>query len=241
MVGPWGYIDTNGTLVIPFTFEKTQAFSDGLAAVRIEEKWGYIDHSGRVVIPAQYDFGTPFFQGRAHVRLTEDTPLGKRFTHLIIDKQGAPVLKHWGLLSMFSEGFAYAFGPNGHTVIDRAGRTVSLKRQYDWVREFSEGLAAVGFNGHGGYIDKTGQLVLTLGRVLADSFHEGLAPALKAKQWGYIDQQGQFAIKPQFEMAQGFSEGLAAVRIRGKWGYTSRTGQIVIPPRFKTPGQFSGG
>ena len=239
--GPWGYIDRNGTLVIPYKFEYVRDFSDGLAAVSIQNKWGYIDQSGQLVIPAHYDQAGPFSEGRAHVRIADNTPSGHIFTHLIVDKRGTPVVKNWGLYTRFSDGLAYAFGPDGDFLVDLDGRKVSLEQRYDLVREFSGGLAAVGINAQGGYIDKTGQLVLKLGRVLADSFHEGLAPALKGKRWGYIDQQGKFAIKPQFEMAQRFSEGLAAVRIRGKWGYISRTNQIVIPPQFGTPGQFSEG
>lgn len=51
----FGYVDMNGTVVIPFQYESASAFSEGLAAVVLNNKLGFIDSSNRIVIPFLYN------------------------------------------------------------------------------------------------------------------------------------------------------------------------------------------
>lgn len=48
-----GYIDKTGKLVIEPQFYRSTRFSEGLAAIQIEEgaKWGFIDRNGKIVNP----------------------------------------------------------------------------------------------------------------------------------------------------------------------------------------------
>ena len=54
----WGYIDAQGNVAIKPQFATARPFSEGLAAVQVEEnyvkKWGFIDRAGAFVIPAEY-------------------------------------------------------------------------------------------------------------------------------------------------------------------------------------------
>lgn len=50
----WGFADLDGNVVLPCKYENARSFSNGLAAVCIDEKWGFIDLSGEVVIPCQF-------------------------------------------------------------------------------------------------------------------------------------------------------------------------------------------
>lgn len=47
--GLWGYIDTNGKIVIPFKYEYGDAFYEGRAKVMLNEKWVLIDTNGKEV------------------------------------------------------------------------------------------------------------------------------------------------------------------------------------------------
>ena len=69
----WGYINTNGDLVIPCQFDNAQYFSEGLAAVRLGGFYGYIDTAGRWAIPPQYDYAFPFSEGFAIAHEDENT------------------------------------------------------------------------------------------------------------------------------------------------------------------------
>lgn len=47
--GRWGYIDTEGKISIPATFDEVTPFSNGLALVVVQGKWQYVDRFGGVV------------------------------------------------------------------------------------------------------------------------------------------------------------------------------------------------
>jgi hypothetical protein len=65
--GGWGFIDTDGKVVIPLQYEKVGWFSEGLARFRHDGKWGYLDRTGKVVIPPEYDAAGDFENGLALV------------------------------------------------------------------------------------------------------------------------------------------------------------------------------
>jgi hypothetical protein len=46
-----GFIDADGKIVIPPSFEDAASFSEGLVSGKINRRWGAIDASGKLVIP----------------------------------------------------------------------------------------------------------------------------------------------------------------------------------------------
>lgn len=66
--GKWGFVDTDGTLVIDCKFENAKSFGQHLAAVKQDGKWGYIDRNGNIVIPCIYEDADSFQNGHAFVK-----------------------------------------------------------------------------------------------------------------------------------------------------------------------------
>ena len=64
--GRWGFADQSGKLVINPQFDRAEAFSEKLAAVRLD-KWGYANSAGNLVINPQFDKAGPFSDGLAAV------------------------------------------------------------------------------------------------------------------------------------------------------------------------------
>jgi len=83
--GKWGFIDTNGTLMIDFKFNDALSFGQHVAAVRLGELWGYIGISGTIVIEPVFLEAKSFSCGSAPV-LTER---GWQFITFIEFKKGA--------------------------------------------------------------------------------------------------------------------------------------------------------
>lgn len=83
-----------------------------------------------------------------------------------------------------------------------------------------------------GFINRSGQIVVSPQYDDSHAFSEGLAVAQLGEKYGYVNPQGQWVIKPQFELAEDFSEGLAAVMINDQLGYINASGQWVIKPQF---------
>jgi hypothetical protein len=259
----YGFIDKSGKIIIQAKFDRADEFHEGLALVGIggtgkgERKLGFIDHIGRVVIPLKFNTANAFSDGFAQVQISEDY---KRTSY--INKSGKVMLELTDVMPEdFSEGFAQVCDPPKRPKgfcswrnIDKFGNTLKFPN-IQYFGQFSEGLApARGDKANLGYIDKTGQFVISPQFDMGSPFHDGLAKVQVSTtsrtsqsgrsetEWGYIDKSGQFAVKPQFfEEAANFSDGLARVRINKRWGYIDKTGQFVIPPIFDQATDFSEG
>ncbi|MFB8790419.1 MAG: S-layer homology domain-containing protein [Potamolinea sp.] len=81
---PLQYIPGIEIFAIQPQFEQADAFSEGLARVKIGEKWGYIDNKGNLVIQPQVDEANSFSEGVALVRVSQN--LGIKSTEIIEEK-----------------------------------------------------------------------------------------------------------------------------------------------------------
>ncbi|MFZ1857966.1 MAG: WG repeat-containing protein, partial [Chitinophagaceae bacterium] len=53
--GKYGFINYNGKIIIPTTFDYARDFQEGLAPIEINGKTGYINLKGQLTIPTTYD------------------------------------------------------------------------------------------------------------------------------------------------------------------------------------------
>ena len=97
-------------------------------------------------------------------------------------------------------------------------------RGYDYVGEYSEGLAMVMLNYKYGFIDKSGTLVIPCKYEDAESFSEGLAEVKLNGKYGFIDKTGAEVIPCKYDIIDYFKSGLASVKLNGKDGYITQTG-----------------
>lgn len=129
--------------------------------------------------------------------------------------------------------------------VDFQGKLV-FGADYDWIGEFSDGLAPFAFQTEegtrAGYVDATGNVVIEPAFLGVTPFSQGYAAVLIAeKEWAYIDKNGKI-IYSGFANAEPFSEGMAAVSPDGKkYGYISLDGEYVIEPIYQCATSFSEG
>ncbi len=200
-----GYINTEGTLVIPAEYKNAGDFHEGLAYVMVaeSEKYGYIEKTGEMVIEPQFDKAKDFTEGLACVSI--EGKFG------FIDPSGAWVIEpQYASASSFSEGFASVQIEGNVGFIDAEGET-HVSPEYDIAGRFSEGLASVGRVSEGGiswgFIDPDGNEVLpfSYSNWTPPVFENGLAlvqitersgrdsPVYKS---GYIDTNGSWVYEP---------------------------------------------
>jgi hypothetical protein len=118
---------------------------------------------------------------------------------------------------------------------------IVIPLQFQDARSFSDGLAAVKFDGMWGYIDRLGQWVIppTYSFPVGD-YSSGLA--FVGNQ--FLDKNGMQAFAgAKFENARSFKpkgeKALAAVQLSGQWGFIDLKGEHVIPPKYDNAGDFS--
>jgi hypothetical protein len=85
--GNWGFINTLGKLVIPYTYSlPTSRFMSGLAKVQNKQgKFGFINKDNVVVIQPKYQFATSFYKGYALARESYSLPID------LIDSTGSVI------------------------------------------------------------------------------------------------------------------------------------------------------
>ena len=127
-----GFIDKNGNLVIPFMFEHNidgtylyQGFSNGLAAVCIDDKFGYINTDGDFVIEPKFYFAGRFNDGIALVIV--DGLYG------YIDLNGNYIIEpKFAHASSFQNGFAFVRMP-GNDDYENTGGYALINKTGDYI------------------------------------------------------------------------------------------------------------
>lgn len=251
--GKWGYINAQGELLIAPKYDDAKPFSEGRAAVKLGDSWGYIDETGALVVQAQFANAEPFSRGIA-VAQTKELLTG---TATMFIRLNGERLSNQTFLDAgsFSEGLAWIKIADRSKIvlrqlygyIDTAGNVV-IQPILERASNFSEGLAAVQFDGKFGFIrrsdiinDSVQTFAIAPKYRFAGAFSDGLARARTSDKWGYIDKSGALVIPERFDAASDFSEGLAKVRVGEKFGYIDKNGAFVIAPQFDSAGDFSEG
>ena len=227
----WGYVDSNGEVVIESKFDLAGDFTEGLGLVKIGHKYGYIDTTGEIVVAPQFDGAKCFCGGLAQVKI------GRKYSY--IDKTGRLVSQMFDGVGDFSQGLAVVKLNNLYGYVDTSGKLI-IAPQFTDGKGFCEGLAAVKVGNKYGYIDTSKQMLIPPQFNDAKNFSEGLAAVhvpwqllrfsvglgIGAK-WGYIDVTGEVVITPQFQLAESFIEGQARVKLEGQERYINNQGELV--------------
>lgn len=171
------FINKKGEIVVDFkTYTRMKSFSDGLAAVNIDnddkDVWGYINTKGEVVIAPTYDYTYPFSDGVAIV--------GKNDKEFLIDKKGEVAFIPGKDMEFLEETFSEGLMPvaKGNSLkakcgfINTKGEEV-LPFEYDYAEGFIDGEAYVIKDKKLLVIDKKGN-VLEEERIDADELEEYL-------------------------------------------------------------------
>lgn len=80
----WGFVDSNGNIVLNPQYDACCDFSEGLAAVEVNKQWGYVNSAGKWVISPKYKEAGCFDDGVARVLRNE------KWAH--INKRGREVM-----------------------------------------------------------------------------------------------------------------------------------------------------
>lgn len=120
-----------------------------------------------------------------------------------------------------------------HPAKEKTGVTA----KYDYAGPFCNGLARVKLNKKWGYIDTTGNVVVSPKYNQAENFSDGMARVRLGQKWGLINTSGTEIIKPTFDFIDVFIDGKAKVLLNGMEYYMNTDGIRVdnayTPPTEK--------
>lgn len=252
---------------LPGDYEGVQAFSEGLAPVKLKGKWGFADTNGKVVIQPQYREVHGFSEGLAAVKT------GKQWFYIRRDGTVLPSVSA-KKAGDFHQGVAVV---DGGWLMDTTGRRYAKLKKYAYVGDFQDnGLAEVGVRrASHSFLD-----YLSIGLGWGDGWgwggpywgigpgwgpywgdvgygyhhhhHHGwgwgggisVSPAMAMPSnlyRGYVDKKGQEVIPPNYSYVSPFYGKYALFRDDGHWGMLDEKGRIVIPAAYDALMPFSRG
>lgn len=192
----WGFRDAKGKAVIAPQFLEVHDFSEGLAAVKVEQdggatKWGYVDKTGTFVIQPKYSKEPgDFNSGLSYVINKEDR-------YFYIDKTGKIVSPEYHSATNFHNGTAF--------VKDADWVWFSINTSFKTLSRLPKDLRELKYVGNDIYaedclISPTGVALI---RGISNPFYEDLSAAYtnsyksldKLPHIGYINRKGEYVLE----------------------------------------------
>jgi hypothetical protein len=244
----FGYMDTQGEVIIEAQYEDASIFYDGLAIVSKNQLFGLINKKNECIISLQY----------IDISKTKDGFIAEDSSgYYILDKQGQ-LLQNEALqweeiqqtLSALSNQIETAepkviskyerIDKNGKVGLTKQGKSV-LPIKYDEVIFSNDAgfiFAKLGKALH--YFDTLGRRMEFNGLEwflnapeLAVFSKEGVAVYSKGSKLGLMDAKGKVLIKNYFDAAQAVYNGLWPVQKNGKWGLVSLDAKNILPIQYE--------
>lgn len=235
----FGFINTDGVLLIPPVYEQVSNFSEGLAVVEKNGKFGVIDKYNQVRIPFKFDAISDFISGRAIVEL--DGLQG------MIHRNGGYVFEcKFDDMGNLSNGLIYASDGEKFGYFDVTG-FLRIPMKFTDAYDFSNGVARVEIDGLAAFIDIYGGYVVPPAFEDIRMFSDSLYIYEQDGMFGFMNRFGKSVIEPTFDEIGELHKGFAIASMNGEIVYLNGGGQIVIQndleefPNFMSRGEFMNG
>lgn len=147
------------------------------------------------------------------------------------------VMKNDGiLLDMVGMESVNLVGKNHYNVLARDkkvgllginGWEVDLSSELEQIFPGSENLYPSIKSGKYGFVNKSGDWIISSRFEEVNLFSEGLAAVKNMGKWGFINQQDQMVINPDFDAVGKFNQGFAVVKKNGKSQLIDRSGNTI--------------
>jgi hypothetical protein len=265
----WGLMKTDGTWLVPPTYEEVRGLADGRAAVRLAGKWGYIDSAGTTVIAPAFQQAWRFGNGLAAVQLGDRWGYIDRTGSLFIqpqfdgvenfDSNGLALVKVQGLSGLIDKSGAWAIRPHYDKLhhdrmpivfVEVDGKIGAFERsgQIIAIPQFSQSPLICDDGWVMGYVDGQQRIVRGMNKPLDKPYGQLVGVGCNepfriqdGSRFGFVDRMLRPITEVKFESASLFSEHIAAVKFNGRLGYIKDDGTWLIEPRFDDAQSFRNG
>jgi len=228
--GKWGFINTEGNVVVSAQYDQVYAYTEGLAAVKLAGSWGFIDENGDMVIQNKYASVRSFSSGMAWVKKESGSSYW-----WFINQSGKESRESYSMRSSavpedFDGNYAYVncYYDSDKGTIDKSGKIVSCSHL-----SFSEGISVISeyesFTYTYGYMNENGDIISEVQWQEAKPFTNGFAVVKKNGMYGLIDKTGKLVIDCKYSSVNSPKNGICLVSLNGKYGYVSVKGTTVSP------------
>lgn len=235
----WGYISSDGDLMIDFRYEEALSFAGSYTVVKENGVYIVIDQKGNKIaidkkgldevtsmvgskIAGVKDGRYYLFNQYFEQVMVEDYENG--FEGICLNDNGLVVAKSGGKWAVFSADmepvteFIY-----DDVVLNSRGQVFTDKSA---VVKDAGGYFIINHEGKAYFETRFAELKGLEGGLIAFSEENG--------KWGFINGSGNIIVEPQYEDAYSFSQHLGAVKYAGKWGFINRYNTMAIEAEYES-------
>ena len=265
----WSVFDTLGIRKNQYFYSAIKPVSEGLFAVKRNNRWGFMNRIGNEVIHCVFDRVTPFDSGKSIVVFhNEQGVIDKKGDWLILPEKKEIAIINDTLYLEKTKKITWLKGFD-HDLIYFTEKELILNDTYleekidsvnTWLvsfkgiifSKFSAGITEhINFNdslyilkneGDASIISNSGRTYIPFG--IYDDIDppaEGLFRIKYQGFYGFSDLSGKLRVANRYEAVKSFREGLAAVKIRGKWGFIDNREILIVQPLYDETGAFTNG
>ena len=258
----WGYVNTDGEVVIQPQFDYAGDFGGFGAQVKVKDQYGVIDRAGNVIIPFQYYKINVLSNDVASVTDGKSWGLINRTGELIIPVEFISV-------AVPDSNFIILLNPSGFAVASSAGNVISkdlideyqiinkdfiqVKKNEKYGLYNKEGREIIAINvdkivypdrenslyfsfiknGLRGLVNSRGQSLLRAEWYDVVFFDNQRLKVLGPKGWGLFDLiENRFTLQPEYSQLSSFTDNTLIIYNEGLRGLATASGRILISPRF---------
>ncbi len=235
--GKNGFINIKNGSKIEACYEAVYDFSEGLAAVCLNDKIGFINSLGEMVIENKYYSKGLYYFTEGICSVIEGDPDVSASSYYI-NTNGDMVLNIEGSFGMqFYEGRAFVKEGDRWFLIDKNGERVTDTAfgpyESKMPGRFKDGYATVAVDGKYGVISRDGSFVINptydeLGEMLDDKI-----VFKKDGKYGYMQKNGYVIISPVYDVMTGFKRDMSITRVDGKYGVITSRGVVVLENEYQ--------
>jgi hypothetical protein len=222
----WGYMNKEGKLIIPATYDEAGYFSEDLAVVKKDQKYGYISKANKFMIDPKFDDAADFNQGRAVVELNDHVGLIDRNGFFVFD----PIYSEIGPIS---EGKIFIKKDSLYGYYSK-NRIALIPERFQEVESFENNIARVKIENNQAIIDSVGSFVVRPFYKSIDFFNDTLLIYADSNKFGICNLDGISVLPATFDYIGKLSNNRALLVRENKIGYLNDSLQIIIQPTFET-------
>ncbi len=221
----FGYMDYDGNVIIPASYDQLGFFHEGLAFAAKDGKYGFINKKNELVVPFEFDAVGDFVNGRAIVEKNEFSGM--------IDRSGNIVFPIEFLdLDIANDDLIFALKDSLYGFYDW-NYNLRIPEKYNEVFPFENDLAKVKIGFKEAFIDEYGTTAVPLGFDNISFFSDTLLVFEENQKFGLMNKNCQVVTNATYDQIGKLSDNRAVV-IKGNFmGYIDATGKLIIPTNFE--------
>lgn len=205
----WGFLNTQGEVVIPAKYDQVSGFREGLAPVSFAGRWGYIDTRDSIVIPFAFRSSWQFHDGVARVIDFSGAPCFLfRNGMKVCPPEVAEVFDFSEGIAVFQRGIVFGY-------MDTSGLVV-IDPRFEQAWRFENGFARVMMQGKQGLINRDGDYVIRPEYEKVNSPSSGRILVKQNAQYYFVNMQGD-RVGAKYTQATSYYGNIAAVSDENGW------------------------